>query len=140
MMRYLPIGTVLPIEIGNYRNFEQRELCAEAQKIPDHIMQICREQDIEVVFYTAPYQGEYHYSDAMKKYAEENGAQYINLFEKLEETKIDANTDFYNEGHLNVNGARKVADYLGRYIIENYDVTDIRQIKGNLWQQNMESE
>ncbi len=139
-MGYLKVETVVPIEIGNYRNFEQRELCMEAQKVLNHIMQICREQDIDVVFYTTPYQEEYHYNDALKKYTEENGAQYINLFEKLEETKINADTDFYDGGHLNVTGARKVADYLGKYITENYEITDMREIDGNLWENNWKKE
>ena len=48
-----------------------------------------------------------------KKYAQENGCVYFNLFEYMDELGIDCETDFGDEGHLNNSGAVKVADFLG---------------------------
>lgn len=70
----------------------------------------------------------------MEKYAEDHGCAYINLFEKMDEIGIDCSTDFCDKNHMTNSGAMKVADYLGRYIVENYDVTDMREVKGNLWE------
>ncbi|MDD6072598.1 MAG: hypothetical protein PUC12_17575 [Clostridiales bacterium] len=118
-----------PIEIGDWQAFKQKELSEKALDILDSIVQECNERGIRIIFYTAPYQGEYNYSDAMEQYAEKNGCEYFNLFEKMDEVGIDCNTDFCDKGHLNNNGAVKVADYLGAYIVQNYDVTDIREDK-----------
>ncbi len=136
-MGYLPIETVVPIEIADYRTYEQRDISDESKEILDGIVQVCSEKNIQILFYTAPYQGRHHYFKAMEDYATENGCQYINLFEKMDEIGIDDQTDFYNEGHLNTSGALKTADYLGQYIIDHYELTDMRQIEGNIWEQNL---
>ena len=83
-----------------------------------------------------PYEGSYGSSRAMEEYAEENGCVYINFFEKVEEVGLDCNTDFQDKGHLNTSGSRKIANYLGKFIVDHYDVTDMRNIEGNLWDKN----
>ena len=41
---------------------------------------------------------------------------------------VNYNTDCYDkDSHLNPSGARKVTDYLGKYIMENYDILDQRE-------------
>ena len=46
----------------------------------------------------------------------------IKFFENLDETGIDGATDLNDEGNLNLSGATKMADYLGRFIVENYNI------------------
>ena len=56
--------------------------------------------------------------------AEEMNVPYINF---LDLGIVDYSTDSADTGtHLNVSGARKVTDYLGNYIRENYDLPDRR--------------
>lgn len=69
-------------------------------------------------------------------YAEENDCIYIDFFEKVEEIGLNCDTDFQDKGHLNTSGARKIANYLGRFISENYDITDMRMVEGNIWEKN----
>ncbi|MCH5279929.1 MAG: hypothetical protein J1E61_00560 [Lachnospiraceae bacterium] len=128
---------VVSITIPDPLTFEQADLSEDAIEILDEIVSICKENSIDIIFYTAPYQGTYAYSDAMKKYAAENGCAYFNLFECIEEIGIDGETDFSDAGHLNNSGAVKVADFLSEYIVNNYDVTDMRTIEGNIWEQNL---
>ena len=52
----------------------------------------------------------------------------------MEDAGISAETDFCDPHHLNVSGATKMADYLGAYLKENYDLTDWREVPGNLWE------
>lgn len=85
---------------------------------------------------TIPFQGEYAYSDAMKEYAENNDAVYINLFEHVDEIGLDVKADFQDKTHLYTSGANKVSDYLGEFLVENYDLTDFRDIKNNIWMSN----
>lgn len=116
----------MPIDIPDYRDFEQADLFTGSVARLDEIVRVCRENDIQIVFYTAPYVGPYCYFDAMDRYAKENGQVYINLFEHMDEIGIDTKTDFSDEGHLNSQGARKVSAYLGKFLVENYELTDYR--------------
>lgn len=122
------------VTISDYTTFQQGELSEETREVLDTMVRLCRENDVQLIFYAAPYEGECDSIDAMRAYAEENGCVYLNLFEKAEEMGIDAGTDFSDWAHLNGSGARKTADYLGAYIAERYDVTDMRKVPGNLWE------
>lgn len=60
--------------------------------------------------------------------AEEYGVNYINFVEM--DNVVDYTTDCYDSGsHLNPSGARKVTDYLGRYMKEHYNIPDRRNDK-----------
>ena len=107
------------IDLTKTENHKEQELCKEALRELDQIVETCREKNIELVFYTAPYQGDYEYGDAMARYAEEHHCHYINMFRLIEEIGIDGKSDFYDKGHLNETGARKVTDFLGNYIVNN---------------------
>ena len=61
------------------------------------------------------------------------------MFEKIDEIGINPNTDFYDKGHLNDTGTIKVSNYLGKYIVEQYNLTDMRKIKNNIWQKNLQN-
>lgn len=136
-MGFMDTQSITPVTINDMDTFEQKELNGMALSVLDKIVQTCAENDIEIIFYTAPWEGEFAYYDAMEKYAAENGCAYINFFEKLDEAKIDCDTDFCDSGHLNNRGAIKTADYLGNFIVENYDVTDMRLVKENIWEKNL---
>ena len=124
---------VTEVKIPDYRKFEQKELEADAVKVLDDIVRMCKENDIDLIFFTVPYDEPYEYGEAMKTYAEKNGCVYLDYFEKMNEIGLDETTDFSDSGHLNRYGAAKVSDDLGRFIAEHYDVTDMRKISGNLW-------
>lgn len=40
----------------------------------------------------------------------------------------------FNSDHLNTNGAEKISNFLGEYIVNNYNVTDMRNIENNIWE------
>ena len=70
-----------------------------------------------------------------KKICDEYDVNYINF---LSMDVVDYNTDCYDkDSHLNPSGARKVTDYLGQYITENYDIPDQRQNEAySFWYQD----
>lgn len=117
---------------------KQNELPADSLKVLDEIVDTCRKNGVHIVFFTAPYSGPFKYSDAMKEYAGNNGCDYVNFFELLDEISFDPKTDFWNGGHVNRSGANKVTDYLGKYITEKFDCTDMRSIEGNIWETNFQ--
>lgn len=111
-----------PFEPVDYASFPQYELNEDCKAILDEMVKACEEEGTEIVFFTCPYAGEYNYNNAMKRYAEENDCTYLNLFEYTDKMGFDWETDLADGGHLNVNGAGKVAAFLGEYIVENYDI------------------
>lgn len=111
---------VTPVEIPDYTTVQQTELSEDALKELTDIVNICNKNNTSVIFYTAPWQGEYAYRDAMKKLADENNCVYLDLFEHVSEIGLNEKTDFSDTGHLNTSGATKVADYLGKYLVDNY--------------------
>lgn len=126
--------TVKSIEPVDTSTFIQYELDDTSLEILDDIVSICDDENIEIIFYIAPFSGEYNYDDAMSQYAEDNDCAYINFFDYMEELDIDWETDFIDINHLNTNGAQKLSDYLAQYIVDNYDVTDMRTVENNLWE------
>lgn len=133
-MGFVKGDTATKIKIPNYELFEQKELSPNSRIILDEIVKTCSEAGTKIIFYTAPYQGTYSYTKAMRKYAEEKDSVYLNFFELCGEAGIDEGTDFSDAGHLNTSGSRKMADYLGKYIADRYEVTDMRTIEGNIWE------
>lgn len=135
-MGFVKSTHVFPVTIEDPSTFEQEELNENALAVLDEIVSICNDNNIDIIFYTAPYQGAYSYGEAMTRYAEENDCIYFNLFEMMDEVGFDCETDFCDEGHLNNSGSVKVADFLGEYIVDHYDVTDMRTVEGNIWEVN----
>lgn len=87
----------------------------------------CNEQEIEVLLTYLPFPAEASYQEEANRVydiAQEYGVDYINF---LDMDIVNYETDCYDaDSHLNPSGARKVTDYLGKYIIDNYDVQDQR--------------
>ena len=138
-MGYYSSSEVTKVKMPDYTQFYQEELSSKAVDELDAIVELCDKNDVEIIFYAAPNAYDYRYDEAMKEYAEKTGTKYINLFEYMDEMVFDPNTDFWDKGHLNSSGSKKVALFLGKYIVENYEVTDMRDIKDNQWQKNLEN-
>jgi hypothetical protein len=65
---------------------------------------------------------------AVEKFAAETGVTYIDLNEGEHKVDIDWDADTSDSGdHMNVSGSRKVSDYVGAYLAENYDLPDHRE-------------
>ena len=48
---------------------------------------------------------------------------------------LDEDADYSDYSHLNVNGAKKVGDFLGKYLVEHYELSDMHKVEDNLWEQ-----
>ena len=86
------------------------------------IAALCRENDIKLVLFTAPYpappdrQAQFR---ALDSFARSNDVTYYNLLDDYEKVGIDFHTDFFDDQHLNTSGQEK----LTRYIAENFMVS-----------------
>lgn len=87
----------------------------------------CQSRGIDVLLIFLPFpanEAQQMEANYIYDIAEEYGVNYINF---LDLDLIDYQTDLYDESsHLNPSGARKVTEYLGEYISENYSISDQR--------------
>lgn len=84
----------------------------------DKIVELCDKNNIELIAITMPkYDNTWDLSQrrVTANYCKEKEITYIDysIPERLEEIGIDFSKDFYNSGHLNIYGARKVTEHLG---------------------------
>ena len=106
--------------VPDYRTFPQYGISEEGLAILDRMVKVCAEKGVKLVLFTCPHVGENNQSDALKEYAEKNNCLYIDMFQHLDEMQFDGRTDFNDGAHLSTSGAGKVADYLGKCIMEKY--------------------
>jgi len=115
-----PVATPLP----DYRFSDL------SYKYLDKIAELCADNGIKLALLKAPsLYPHWHdeWDEQMAVYAREHGLLYINTMEALDETGIDFNTDTYDKGlHLNVSGAEKASEYIGRVLQEAFGLPDNR--------------
>lgn len=91
------------------------------------MIQTCKERGIPVLLTYLPFPAadtEQMEANRAALIADEYDIDYINF---LDMNVVDFKTDCYDaHSHLNTSGARKVTDYLGRFIVEHYNVPDRR--------------
>lgn len=98
----------------------------------DKIVQLCEENDVELVLCLLPMSEGKNYKKYVKRansliqHAEEKGLQTVNFELLREEINLDYSSDFDNSTHLNINGAVKVTRYIGEYLTTKYQITDHR--------------
>ena len=92
------------------------------------IVQLCKNKDIDLVLLRGHTESEWTWSqyNTIAKIATEYELDYIDI--NLCEKKIDFDwsTDSADGGHLNIIGAKKWTDYIGKYIKDKYNIDDHR--------------
>jgi len=103
----------------------------------------CKEQNIEnIVFVNFPrYAPEFEnddevtkimaFADNVRQIVGEYGYPYIDLQTQASQMGLDFNTDFYNSHHMNTYGAKKVTEYLGKVIMQDYRLVPMDQSPEN---------
>ncbi len=96
----------------------------------DKMVDLCQENNIELVLVKAPSLYPYWYDEwdeQMVDYAASHNLKYYNFLDMTDEIGIDYSTDTYDSGlHLNCAGAEKLSAYFGRILSEDIGVTDRR--------------
>ena len=96
----------------------------------ERMVQLCQAHDIQLILIKAPSLYPYWYPEweaQIEDFARERDLPYLNFLELTEETGIDYSTDTYDAGlHMNLSGAEKLSDYMGKILREEYGVPDRR--------------
>ena len=105
-------------------------LGSNAMSYLEKMKELCKDNGIKLVLIKAPTLYPHWYEQWDKqivKYADDNGLQYINFIGLRDEIGLDMSEDTYDAGlHLNVFGAEKLADFFGKWLVDNYELTDHR--------------
>ncbi len=92
------------------------------------LLEFCREQDMEVLFVTAPFAPVTANQEALFNTIGDTvnsyGYRFLNTNDYYKEMNLDFSRDFYNEGHVNLFGAEKYTAFIEAYIKEHYDLPD----------------
>lgn len=112
-----------------YAYVEPKPFGEEEQEWLLKIIELAQENDVELVFFLAPYQASLE-AQEYYAYAKEMIAEYdipvLDMVELSEAMGINWGRDFIDYGHTNHFGAQKVTDYLGKFLKVNYDLPDYR--------------
>ncbi len=97
----------------------------EMEKYMDMLVQLCEENDVKLVLYTAPFNTMYGSDEEVLdlyerqrifnyigEYAEEKGVDYYNFFYKMDEIGLKYESDWKDSQHLNFSGQSKLTRYM----------------------------
>lgn len=131
---YMRVDTA-PYEEGIWEEEEPEsyELGDYAMGYLDKIRKLCEEKDIPLLLVKAPSVSPLWYEEweeQVKAYADKYDLEYINFLNLVEEIGIDYKNDTYDEGlHMNLSGAEKCGEYLGRFLKEKYGLANLKSDK-----------
>jgi len=104
------------------------------------IIEYTQEENIPLLLISPPFaiteeeQKIYNYQFEI---AEEYGLDYMDCNKLYDEIGIDYKTDIADGLHLNIWGSNKFSSYLGKYLVENYEIPDHRgDALYESWEQN----
>ena len=113
-----------------------REMERGATETLYELLDYCTEKNLNVLFVVSPYitrQDECELYVTMEDIITSNGFPFLNANDYFEEMGLDLSEDFSDRGHVNVLGAEKYTDFLSKYIVENYGLTDHRAEGNASW-------
>ena len=108
---------------------EVSELSKMTTDILTDIINVCKDNGIELVLTASPYiineklQKELN---AMGAFAEENGIPFLDFNGKYNLIPVDFHCDFRNSRHFNVLGMEKYTEFICQYLDEKYNLPDHR--------------
>lgn len=108
----------------------------------EEIYQLIQENKADMILLIAPYPTDDEMLvSAMKAeiaWAQSKNVPVIDITSLYDELKINGATDFYDAGHLDVDGARKVSLYMADYL-KDMGVAPRENIDSEKWQSNYET-
>lgn len=112
---------------------KETKLSAELDMYLENLLKTCKKQKTEVLFVYYPYgyiseeaSGNVNYiAHRVKDY----GFKFLNCEEYQDEMALDYNRDYWDVRHFNIYGAEKITDFMAKYLVKNYNLTDKRNDK-----------
>ena len=109
----------------------------------DKIISLSKEKGFDLLFLGSPYQMDMDQKKvfrAVDLYAQQNGIPFLDYNHYYEELKLNTETDYYDKGHVNYKGAKKITEHFSDYLHQNYQLDDKRGWDGyQNWQEDYET-
>ncbi len=142
---FLVETAVMPYEGGDYMSADapKTKIREANRNVLKEIIRLCDENAASLVLISAPSATNWNKAKhaAVVKWLNENAPQiaYVDLNEKAAELGIDWSRDTMDGGnHMNLEGSKKVMNYVGSFLKENYELPDHREDAGyNDWEDNL---
>jgi len=127
------VGSIENIFKGYNKNPKKYQWNEKQLKYLDKIVKLCKKENIELVFVTAPlspayfelydaYWYDYEYIKATANdLAEKYGVAYLDYNSINIEEGLVTNEDFSDSNHLNYNGAQKISQHLANFLLMHED-------------------
>lgn len=131
MSSYYYLDQRLQTNTGN-----KRKLDPVAEYTLRELLEYCREKDLNVLFIESPYimtQGDYEVYNTLDDIVTSYGFEFLNANDFFYDMGLNIYEDFSDTGHVNVLGAEKYTDFLGNYIIENYNIPSQKSVENISW-------
>ena len=137
---YYPAPDVTQVDefvVGSEKNESFTETISYAYL--NRIFELCTENGINMILTRTPYSsktGDIHSYEQIFEWARERNVEVIDYFDLIDEIGFDKDTDFFNNTHLNYNGAKKVTLHMVG-VLNKYGLVDHRDDKRySLWINN----
>ena len=116
------------------------EISSDNQEYIEKIIALTQKEEVALVLFVSPYvvsEEEQMRLNRVAQIAEQNGVPFLNFNHLYQEIGIDFSNDFRDSSHVNNAGAKKVTEYLAKYMIKYYDMENHQgDEKYLLWNQN----
>lgn len=102
----------------------------DAEKELRYLLDLWKKEEKNVVFVSTPWiidEENQQKSNYMKRIVEEAGFRFLDANLYQEEMELDYNKDFYNARHVNAGGAEKFSKFLGEYLTQEFQFTQIEK-------------
>lgn len=114
---------------------ETEEMTEKSRYYFDKIVELARKEDIQLALISAPYlleESDQKIYNSIERIAKEEGLLFwnTNTTEHYRAMELDFAKDYADHAHLNADGSKKYAAYLGSWLTQNYEIPDRRGQKG----------
>lgn len=112
---------LLPVEEAN-----ELPIAPATEEALVSLMKKCKKENIEVLFLATPWkinEESQRKNMYLSRIIEENGFQFLDCNQHVDEIGLDFTRDYWDTRHTNVFGSEKVTKYIGNYIQENYHLS-----------------
>ena len=123
---------------------ESVHLDEKTEAIIKDFIDYCKSEDIDVLFVKYPSVLMDGYPDEMEvnlranrilEIGRENGCYTLNMQKHFHDIGLEETKDFYNHGHTNTRGQKKVTEFLGKYLHDTIGIgpSDLSESEKNEW-------
>jgi hypothetical protein len=93
------------------------------------LLQFCRENELNMLFLGSPFcvnKESTMIYNSYKRIVESYGYDFLDTNFYYDEMEVDFSTDFHDPSHMNLLGAEKFTNFVGAYIVNQYNIEDHR--------------